>query len=156
MATTIARERPDSPDAAALIAELDAYLIPLYPLEAHYGYDVEKLLREDVAFFVVRQDGLAAGCGGVLLFDDYGEIKRMYVRPAFRSLGLAKRMLEHLEGYVLERGITLLRLETGIYQPEALGLYERSGFQRCAAFGEYPPDGQYNVFYEKRISHAVS
>jgi hypothetical protein len=67
MAVVIAEERPDSTDARALIAELDAYLIPLYPIEAHYGYDVEKLLQQDVAFFVIRVDGVAAGCGGVQL-----------------------------------------------------------------------------------------
>lgn len=152
MTIEIARERADSPDATALVAELEAYLIPMYPLEAHYGYDVEKLLREDVAFFVIRVDGVAAGCGGVQLFGtDYGEIKRMYVRPAFRGQGLAKRMLAHLAAHVRERGVGLLRLETGIYQPEALGLYERYGFQRCGPFGDYPADGAYNVFYELRL-----
>jgi len=157
MPAVIAAERPDSPDAVALIEELDAYLIPLYPIEAHYGYDVEKLLRRDVAFFVIRVDGVAAGCCGVQLVgtergssveEPYGEIKRMYVRPAFRGQGLAKLMLAHLAGYVQERGIGLLRLETGIYQPEAMSLYERYGFQRTGAFGDYPVDGAYNVFYE--------
>jgi putative acetyltransferase len=153
MAATIALEPADSPDAMALVAELDAYLIPLYPIEAHYGYDVEKLLREDVAFFVIRVDGVAVGCGGVQLFGtEYGEIKRMYVRPAFRRLGLAKQMLEHLAGYVRGRGVGLLRLETGIHQPEAMGLYERYGFQRTGPFGDYPADGPYNVFYELRLT----
>jgi GNAT superfamily N-acetyltransferase len=152
MAAVITAERPDSPDAMALVAELDAYLIPLYPPEAHYGYDVEKLLRQEVAFFVIRQDGIAAGCGGVQLFGtEYGEIKRMYVRPAFRSLGLAKLMLAHLESYVRERRISLLRLETGIYQPEAIALYERSGFQRTGPFGDYTGEGPYSLFYERRI-----
>lgn len=153
MAVVIAEERPDSTDARALIAELDAYLIPLYPIEAHYGYDVEKLLQQDVAFFVIRVDGVAAGCGGVQLFgSEYGEIKRMYVRPAFRGLGLAKRMLDHLAGYVRGRGVGLLRLETGTRQTEALGLYERYGFQRTGAFGDYPADGPYNLFYELRLT----
>src|SRR4051812_19505653 len=161
MAATIALEPADSPDAMALVAELDAYLIPLYPIEAHYGYDVAKLLREDVAFFVIRVDGVAAGCGGVQLFgteygssteEPYGEIKRMYVRPAFRGLGLAKQMLEYLAGYVRGRGVGLLRLETGIHQPEAIGLYERYGFERTGPFGDYPADGPYNVFYELRLT----
>lgn len=153
MATTIVQERADSPDAMALVAELDAYLIPLYPIEAHYGYDVEKLLQQDVAFFVIRVDGVTAGCGGVQLFGtDYGEVKRMYVRPAFRGRGLARLMLQHLCAYVLERGIGLLRLETGTRQLEALGLYESYGFRRCPAFGDYPADGPYNLFYELRLT----
>src|SRR5688572_9810728 len=125
MATVITEERPDSADAMALVAELDAYLIPLYPIEAHYGYDVDKLLRENVAFFVIRHEGVAAGCGGVQLFgtergssidEPYGEIKRMYVRRQFRGLGLAKLMLAHLDTYARERGAGLLRLETGTRQ----------------------------------------
>lgn len=153
MAVTIALERADSADARALVEELDAYLIPMYPLEAHYGYDVDKLLREDVAFFVIRDEGVAVGCGGVQLFGtEYGEVKRMYVRPAYRGRGLAKLMLAHLASYARERGIVLLRLETGIYQPEAMSLYERYGFQRTVAFGDYPPDLPYSVFYELRLT----
>ena len=113
MPTIVVPEAPDTADAAALIAELDAYLIPLYPIEDHYGYSIEKLLEEEVAFFVIRHDGLAAGCGGVKLFGTaYGEIKRMYVRPPFRGLGLGRRMLENLTTYALHHAVDELRLET--------------------------------------------
>jgi putative acetyltransferase len=82
MPTIIVPESPDTADARALIAELDAYLIPPYPIEDHYGYSVERLLEEAVACFVIRHEGVAAGCGGIKLFGTaYGEIKRMYVRP---------------------------------------------------------------------------
>ena len=151
MTTTIANERPDTDDARALIAELDAHLIPQYPIESHHGYSVEKLLLENVAFFVLRQDGRAVGCGGILLVgSDYGEIKRMFVRPAFRGKGLSKLMLEHLAAYALERGVNLLRLETGIHQREAIGLYERMGFVQIPPFGPYPND-RLSRCYEKRI-----
>lgn len=151
MPTEITNERPDTADASALIAELDAHLIPQYPIESHHGFSVDKLLRENVAFFVIRQDGLAAGCGGILLVgSEYGEIKRMYVRPAFRGKGLSKLMLEHLAGYAREHGITLLRLETGIHQREAIGLYERMGFVQIPPFGPYPVD-PLSRCYEKRI-----
>lgn len=147
----IVEERPDTSDALALIDELESYLVPLYPAESRHGYSVEKLLREEVAFFVVREEGVAAGCGGVQLYGrEYGELKRMYVRPRFRGLGLGKSILEHLEGYARERGVGVLRLETGIHQEEAIGLYEGSGFERIPPFGKYRDD-PLSLFYEKRI-----
>ena len=151
MPTTIAAERPDSADARSLIAELEAYLVPLYPAESRHGFSVEKLLQEGVAFFITRHEGVAAGCGGVKLFgSEYGEIKRMYVRPQYRGLGMAKLMLEHLEAYAREHGVRLLRLETGIHQGEAIGLYERMGFRLIGPFGGYRQD-PLSRFYEKPI-----
>jgi putative acetyltransferase len=149
--TRITPERPDTADARALIAELEAHLEPLYPSESRHGYAVEKLIAQAVAFFLIRHDGAPAGCGGVQLFGtEYGELKRMYVRPRFRGLGLAKAMLTHLAGYARERGVGLLRLETGIHQHEAIGLYEREGFRPIPPFGEYKDD-PLSRFYEKRI-----
>jgi putative acetyltransferase len=151
MPIIIEAERPDTSDARTLIAELEAHLFPLYPAESQHGLSVAQLLREKVAFFVLRRDGLAAGCGGVQLFGtEYGEVKRMYIRPQFRGLGLAKMMLEHLEAYAHEHGVRLLRLETGIQQVEAIGLYERMGYQRIPAFGAYR-DEPLSRFYEKKI-----
>ena len=74
----------------------------------------------------------------------------MYVRPAYRGLGLGQGMLDHLAGYARERRAGLLRLETGIYQTEAIGLYERYGFRRRPPFGEYRDDPM-SVYYEKSI-----
>ena len=145
-------ERADSPDARDLIAELEQELEPLYPEASRHGYSVEKLLREAVAFFVTRHGGVPAGCGGVQLFGaGYGEIKRMYVRPGFRGQGLGWLMLKHLAAHVRRHGIALLRLETGIYQSEAIGLYERFGFRPIAAFGAYRKD-PLSAFYEMRIA----
>lgn len=150
----IAEERPDSPDAIRLIDELEEILVPGYPPESHHGYSVDKLLREGVAFFVTRCDGEAAGCGAIKLFGtDYAEVKRMYVRPAFRGLGLAKAMLDHLTAYALDRQVAMLRLETGIYQTEAIGLYERGGFYRTPPFGEYVED-PLSLFFEKPLHNA--
>jgi putative acetyltransferase len=152
MPTLIVAERPDTEDATALINELEGHLGPLYPRESRHGFSVEKLLRDGVAFFVIRHDGTAAGCGGVKLFGTaYGEIKRMYVRPQFRGLGLGKLMLQHLADYARQQGVTVLRLETGIHQSEAIGLYERFGFVRIPPFGAYKED-PLSVFFEKRLA----
>jgi putative acetyltransferase len=151
MAIVITPERPDSPDAKALIDELTAYLIPLAPPESQHGYSVEKMLARNVAFFVMRSDNEPAGCGGLELFgDDYGEIKRMYVRPKFRGQGMAKLMVNHLCDHARANGVHLVRLETGSMMTDANGLYERMGFSRIPHFGEYREDPLSN-FYEKKI-----
>lgn len=151
MTTSIVRERPDTYDARMLIDELEAHLEPYYPKTSRHGYSVEKLLQQEVIFFVTRYDGIPAGCGGVQFYDgEYGEIKRMFVRPQFRSLGLAQLMLRHLEEYAREQGVYLLRLETGIHQKDAIRLYENWGFQYIPPFGEYVED-PLSRFFEKRI-----
>jgi len=151
MPAVITHERADSEAAKALIDELETHLSGLYPVESRHGYSVEKLLREGVAFFVIHHDGEPAGCGGIQLFGtEYGELKRMYVRPAFRGLGLAKLIVEHLADYARQRGVRLLRLETGIHQVAAIGLYEKMGFKRIAPFGPYWDD-PVSRCYEKPV-----
>jgi GNAT superfamily N-acetyltransferase len=143
---------PDSPDAVELIGELDVHLMGHpYPPQSRHAFSVDKLLRERVVFFVARYDGQLAGCGGIKMFGtDYGEVKRMFVRPEFRGKGLGKAMLRHLADYAREKGAGLLRLETGIYEVEAIRLYERFGFARRAPFGEYVVD-PLSVYFEKSI-----
>jgi putative acetyltransferase len=151
MTITIIEERPDTPDATQLIMELEAVLQPVYAPESRHGFSIEKLLNQGVAFFVTRYDGIPAGCGGIKLFGtEYAEVKRMYVRPQFRGHGLGKAMLNHLTAYSTQHGISVLRLETGIYQTEAIGLYEQFGFQRIPPFGDYFDD-PVSLCYEKRL-----
>jgi putative acetyltransferase len=151
VAPVITAEHPASPDAQALIAELDALLEPLYARESRHGFSVEKLIAESVAFFVIRYDGAPAGCGGIkLVGTDYGEVKRMYVRPQFRGKALGKLMLDHLTEYARSHGVTVLRLETGIHQQAAIHLYEQERFARISPFGEYRED-PVSLCYEKRI-----
>jgi putative acetyltransferase len=151
-AADIMLERPDTGDAVLLISELESHLEPLYPRESRHGLSVEQLLAQEVAFFLLRWNGAPAACGGVKLVDaDYGEVKRMYVRPQFRGLGLGKLILQHLADYARARGVGLLRLETGIHQHEAIGLYERMGFRRIPPFGEYTDD-PLSVYFEKRLA----
>jgi GNAT superfamily N-acetyltransferase len=109
------------------------------------------LLGQVVAFFLIRDNGAPVGCGGIQLYGkEYAELKRMYVRPEHRGSGYAKMMLYHLADYARDHGVLLLRLETGIHQIAAIGLYERAGFQSVPPFGEYKPD-PLSRFYEKRI-----
>lgn len=152
MMVTITQERPDSPDAVTLITELSDYLDPLYPKWNQFGLSSDQLIKESVAFFITRADGVPAGSGGVKFYEDFGELKRMYVRPQFRGRGLGKLMLKHLEEFARQQGTTVLRLETGIYQPEAMGLYERMGYRPRPSFAPYDAStATLSRFYEKSI-----
>ncbi|MER7107408.1 GNAT family N-acetyltransferase [Streptomyces sp. NPDC000229] len=69
--------------------------------------------------------------------DGDAELKRMYVVPEARGLGLARRILAALEDDARAAGRTRMVLETGDAQPEAIALYTSSGYEPCAKFGYY-------------------
>src|ERR1041385_5937834 len=94
----VALESPRQPDVVALIADLDAYQDTLYPAEARYALDLDSLAQPGVLFAVARDaDGVATGCGAIVLNDDYGELKRLYVRPQARGTGTARQVMDFLE-----------------------------------------------------------
>jgi putative acetyltransferase len=145
-------ESPNQPEIIALIADLDAYQLTLYPPESVYALDMNTLMQPHVKFAVARDSvGTAAGCGALVLTPEYGEIKRMYVQPSCRGLGAAKSLLESLEQAARDAGVARMVLETGPAQPEALGLYERHGFTRCGPYGDYGDD-PLSVFMQKPLA----
>ena len=150
----IIQQQPDSSSATELLRELDDELQRHpYPAESRHAFSIEQLLQQRVAFFVALVDEQPAACGGVKIFAaDYGEVKRMYVRPSHRRLGLGLAILDHLSQYAQSQGVDVLRLETGIYQVAAIGLYERYGFERRAPFGEYRLD-PLSVYFQKRLNN---
>ncbi len=149
---TIAVADPASSEARALIALLDAYHVDLYPAESNHLLSIEELQQPNVTFVMAWMDGQAAGCGAFVRRDaDYAEIKRMYVLPKFRGMKLGRRILEDLERRIAQSGLALARLETGIYQTEALGLYQHAGYVRRGPFGEYAED-PLSVFMEKKLA----
>jgi putative acetyltransferase len=145
----ISFESPDQPEVHALVGELDTYLYSLYPAESVYAMDISSLLDPNVLFAVVRDaEGAAVGCGAIVVQPEYGEVKRMYVRPQARGLGLARRLLDTLEAKAVEHGCRTFMLETGPTLSEALALYERLGYERRGPFGDYPAD-PHSVFMQK-------
>jgi putative acetyltransferase len=151
----ISLEHPNQPDVVALIAELDAYQASLYPAESNHFVDVRTLARPNVLFAVARDaHGGALGCGAIVLAEGVGEIKRMFVCPEHRGRGISKAMLAFLESHAAARHCAVLRLETGVSQPEALGLYARAGYLRCGPFGAYRED-PLSVFMQKRLGGQV-
>ena len=144
-------ESPDQPEVIALIAELDAYQDTLYPPESRHSLDLHSLKQPNVIFVVARSEsGQAIGCGAVVLGSGYGELKRMYVQPNCRGRGVARLVLGQLESEALARSCQLLKLETGPYQPEALALYRRCGYELRGPFGAYTND-PLSIFMQKSL-----
>ncbi|HEX6705189.1 MAG TPA: GNAT family N-acetyltransferase [Albitalea sp.] len=152
----IAIESPDQPEVRALIDALDAYQRALYPAESNHLVDISALLQPNVRFAVARDaQRRALGCGAVLLDAGAGELKRMFVDPAQRGRGVARRLHAFLESEAARAGATELRLETGIHQPEALALYEGLGYRRCGPFAGYVED-PLSVFMHKPLAACAS
>ena len=111
-------------EVRALIDELDRTLSAEYPPEQRHGLALEAIFQPHIRFFLARLDGEAVGCGGVALFPDFAEVKRMYVRDAARGKGVAQALLARIEMEAREAGLAALRLETGDRQEAAMRLYD--------------------------------
>ncbi len=142
---------PADPAVRRLVAELDRLQTSLYPAESNHLDPIEVLEGSDVTFLAAFVGGEAVGCGAVKRMPGrYGEIKRVFVDPAARRRGVGRAIMEALETDLLTHGIDLARLETGVRQPEALALYEHTGYVRIPPFGDYRED-PLSVFLEKRL-----
>ena len=142
-------------EVRALVGELEQVLSGEYPPEQRHGLALDAIFQPHIRFFVARLDSVAVGCGGVALFPEFAEVKRMYVRDAARGRGVADALLARIETETRNAGLALLRLETGDRQFAAIRFYERTGFERRDAFGAYaamPPSSiSTSVFFEKRL-----
>ena len=150
----IAAEDVCSSDATRLISELSAEIACRY----NFADDGSGHFRpEDVAvprsvFLIGRLSGRAVACAAVRpLEGDVGEVKRMYVEPAARGRGLAKRLLAALEDVARNMGYLALRLETADRQPEAIRLYESAEYHRIEAFDPYVGSVR-SICFEKRLT----
>lgn len=147
----IRKESPRQEGVLRLLALSNAYAASLYPAESNHMVPVDELEQENVSFFVARRGDDILGCASIVRLDDgTAEIKRMFVDENARGLRLGQRLLNALEGEAREHDLSALRLETGIYQPEAIGLYRKAGFVEIEAFGSYQPD-PLSLFMEKRF-----
>jgi putative acetyltransferase len=143
-------------EVRALVAELEHTLAAEYPPEQRHGLALGAIFQPHIRFFLARLDGDAVGCGGVALFADFAEVKRMYVRDVARGRGVARTLLARIELAAREAALAALRLETGDRQIAAMRLYERAGFRRCPPFGDYAAMATAaiatSVFFEKSLA----
>jgi len=110
-----------------------------------------------VAFYVARDGAALLGFGAVATRradesgTEWGELKRMYVAPAARGRRIGRLLLDRLLDHAKEKGVAVLRLETGNKQMEALSLYRSVGFHNRGPFADYP-DNEASIFMEMRIA----
>ena len=163
---TITEEPYDGPVATVLVqallvdlneryAEEDALTGDEAPDDDDYLAEVtpELVRPPNGTFLVAWLEGEAAGCGAVKPLDSdatKGEIKRMYTLPSARRRGISRALLVALEARAAELGYGYLQLETGLAQPEAIGLYESHGWHRITPYGHYKHSPQ-SVCFAKAI-----
>jgi GNAT superfamily N-acetyltransferase len=147
--------------AAALIAAVQQEYVARYGGPDESPVTPEEFRPPSGHFVVGYLDGVAVASGGLRRVDAQAgnlragyvqtvEIKRMFVIPEFRGRGFARVMLAHLEDLSRAIGAGRVVLETGMRQPEAMRLYESSGYERIEGFGHYCAS-ELSVSYGKRL-----
>lgn len=144
----------DHPDARRLIDEVQQEYVVRYGEQDTTPIDVEEFAAPRGLFLLGYRHGRAVASGGWRAHDSDepgfrdgdAELKRMYVVPRARGLGLARTMLAELERTAALAGRRRILLETGLRQPEAIGLYESSGYHETAKFGVYQDEEDSRCF----------
>ena len=150
---TIAPEDPSSPEVQRLLSAFVDEVKKRYDSPpADVGiFDPELVAIPRSVFLVARFDGHAVGCGALAPMDENCvEVKRMFVAPPNRGLGIATKILDELERLAREFDYDAMRLETGVRQPESIALYGKAGFYRIPNFPPFENDPS-AVCFEKRI-----
>lgn len=138
---TLIRTDADNADLLSLVALLDAEL-KLRDGEDHYFFAKFNKLAGILGAVVAYVDDQPVGCGAFKRFSDSeAEIKRMFVKPESRGQRTAAKVLDELEAWAGENGFTACVLETGFKQPEAIALYQRSGYEVIPNYGQYADVG---------------
>jgi putative acetyltransferase len=154
----IGPEDPALPEIVALLDRSDAYHAALYPAESNHLVSAAQMRTPQTTFLAARLDGRAVGTVAMVAGPDgEAEIKRLFVADEARGHGVGLRLIEALEAEAGAAGIRVLRLETGIHQPEAIGLYRKAGYRECEPFGPYAeaPD-PLSIYMEKWPDQATA
>jgi putative acetyltransferase len=110
-------KRADPRDFVLFLQASDDYAASLYPAESNHMLDVETLLRPQMNFFGVSVDGAVKGCGGFWAHEDYVEIKRVWIDPSARGLGLSRKLMTVVEDEARVLGLRLRGLRRGFRSP---------------------------------------
>jgi len=143
-----------SDEVAGLIQQSQQYQADLYPAESIHQEDAEALLAANVYFISANEGQVLQGIGAVKMISatrPYGEIKNLFVDPRHRGQGVSRTIMRALEQHLIDTGILICRLETGVNQPESIGLYESMGYQICGPYGDYEAD-PLSIFMQKELS----
>ncbi len=146
------RSRYNDPAFVSLTTALDADLRARYLTQQEQFTPLNKM-DEAVKVMIALNHSIPVACGALRPMKEKNviELKRMFVQPAFRGQGISRRLLEKLEQWAAEEGFTIVRLETGNKQPEAIGLYQTGGYHIIPPYGPYT-DIESSVCMEKRLA----
>ncbi|PVY39896.1 GNAT family N-acetyltransferase [Pontibacter virosus] len=144
------RTDSDDPDFVALVKLLDADLA-IRDGEEHAFYAQYNKIDKIKHVVLAYENGKALGCGAIKEYEPGTvEVKRMYVQPAGRGQGIASQVLAELEAWACELSFEKCILETGLKQPEAIGLYKKNGYQLIPNYGQYA-GVENSVCFEKEL-----
>ncbi len=133
----VVRTKSSDPHFSSLIALLDQELNSRYGA-LQKNYNKHNVIEQNNTVVLAFDGELPVGCGCFKQYsNDTVEIKRMFVRKEFRGKGISKLVLKELEVWAGEKGFKTAVLETGIGQPEAIGLYVTSGYVKTENYGPY-------------------
>jgi putative acetyltransferase len=131
------RTNSENSDFKKLVWSLDQDLNSRYQKDQEEYDKFNKIDLLDTVVIAYLNDQ-AVGCGCFKKYNEFTiEIKRMFVNPDMRGKGIAKKILSELELWGIQLGFTNAILETGIGQPEAIGLYEKLGYKRIPNYDQY-------------------
>ncbi len=151
-ACVVRRAELSAPDTARLVRQLWVELGTLYPEVNGPPFTPDDIVGARTGFVVASWKAEAVGCGAFHPISDeessVAEIRRIYVEPRLRRRGISRAILAELERLAWECGYTTVRLETGLRQPNAIRLYETSGYERILPFGRHRDD-PLSVCFEK-------
>jgi putative acetyltransferase len=150
MITTI-RTDSSHPDFIQLVRHLDAFLAEIDGDEHAFYAQLNKV--DNIRHVIVAYDDeQPMGCGAMKEYDKTSmEVKRMYTTPGSRGKGIASKVLSELEQWAAELGYKKCVLETGKRQPEAIGLYQKSGYRITPNYGKYA-EVENSVCFEKMLA----
>lgn len=142
----------DETGISTLLCRSRDLMASLYPAASNHSLANDQLLSSSCHLVAAYIGGSPVGCGAVIISGDgdYGEIKSLYVSKSHRRRGIAGKIMKALESHIATYNISVARLETGIRQSEALGLYRDLGYVERGPFGKYLADPN-SIFMEKHI-----
>lgn len=142
----------DPSEAEHLTSEAQALFQSLYPEVSNHLVVDEDLRKDNAVFLGAHLGNKPVGCVGFIpgSSDNAREVKRLFVEEGYRGAGIAGALMDTVEEQAIAQGATLMQLETGISQPEAISLFEKRGYRIVPAFGAYIED-EFSVFMEKNL-----
>ena len=142
---------PRHPQITELLRQSHRLMDKLFPNEANNYLELESLLDEKVHFFAAKEkNSNYIACGAFVLFNDYAEIKSMFVDPDYRGQSIGDALLTHMINSMANKSVSVVKLETGTLLKSALALYQKHGFKYCDAFANYT-ENNYSLFMEKKL-----